>query len=239
MSSRSLGGESNREIDFGFGSCVRARSGCRVGTCSKVARAGLPFPFRHGDFSLFPLGSMWVQVIPSETKRCQVRPSETQWNQAIPRETKLSQVRPSKTKWDQVGLNETEKVQVRSSEATWKQMNPNESKFDQVRPSESKWDQVRPSESKWDQVRPSESPPLPPILLSNFSWLYRYPNHIHSFKRYFKKWCFSKGLNLNCILPVKVNFAPKIKMVCMVHMNMFKGYFSKSWLKKLSFWQKN
>jgi len=33
---------------------------------------------------------------------------------------------------------------------------------------------VRPSETECNQVRPSEIPP-PPILLSNFSWLYRYP----------------------------------------------------------------
>ena len=34
---------------------------------------------------------------------------------------------------------------------------------------------MNPSESKWIQVNPSEALPLPPILLSNFRWPYRYP----------------------------------------------------------------
>ena len=47
------------------------------------------------------------------------------------------------------------------------------------------------------------------------------PNQINSFKRDFKNWQFPKKWNLDGILPVKINFLPKTKMVRMVHMNIF------------------
>ena len=56
-------------------------------------------------------------------------------------------------------------MQVSPKESMWVQMNPSESKLIQMNPSESKSIQMNPSESKWA---------LRPILLSNFSWLYRY-----------------------------------------------------------------
>ena len=46
-----------------------------------------------------------------------------------------------------------------------------------------------------------------------------YPNQINSFKRDFKNWHFPKKWNLEGILPVKINFLPKIQMVRMVQMN--------------------
>jgi len=61
--------------------------------------------------------------------------------------------------------------------AQWIHMSPCESKWIQVSPSESNWIQVSPSEFKWIQVKPNETAkwaPLLWILLSNFSWLYRY-----------------------------------------------------------------
>ena len=65
------GSETNREIDFGFGSCVRARGGCLVRMCSKLAWWGFPFSlFASPDVS-FSL----VQVSPSKSK-WPVKPSE-------------------------------------------------------------------------------------------------------------------------------------------------------------------
>ena len=46
-----------------------------------------------------------------------------------------------------------------------------------------------------------------------------YPNQINYFKRDLKSDVFPKKLNLDCILPVKIDFLPKTKMVRMVHMN--------------------
>ena len=138
----------------------------------------------------------WVQVSPSESKWVQVSPSESKWVQAIPSESKWIQVNPSESKWMQVSPSEPKWIQVGSSESPseskWIQVNPSESKWIHVSPSKSKWVQVNPSESKpgkpaqvspgeskWIQVNPNETTkwapsPLPPILLSNFSWLYRY-----------------------------------------------------------------
>ena len=48
-----------------------------------------------------------------------------------------------------------------------------------------------------------------------------YPNQINSFKRDFKNWHFPKKWILEDILPVKINYLPKIEMVRMVHMNTF------------------
>ena len=84
----------------------------------------------------------------------------------------VSQVNPSESKWVQVSLSESKWVQVSPSECKW--VSPSESKWIQVSPSESKWIQVNPSKSKWIPVNPSEALPLPPILLSNFRWSYRW-----------------------------------------------------------------
>ena len=76
---RSLGGESNREIDFGFGSCVRARAlDVESERAPNFRRPSSLFPFRHWDSCLVPWGSLGVQVNPSETKGDQVGPSESQ-----------------------------------------------------------------------------------------------------------------------------------------------------------------
>ena len=76
---RRLGGESNREIDFGFGSCVRARAlDVESERASNLLIGPFPFPFSPlVNFLLVPLGSLGVQVNPSETKPDQVGPSET------------------------------------------------------------------------------------------------------------------------------------------------------------------
>ena len=114
------------------------------------------FPFHLESSSLFPCESKWVQVNPSDIKWVQMSPSESKWTQVISSESKWIQVRSSECKW----------TQVRSSESNW----------DPLSPSEIKWVQVSPSETKWVQVKSSETPPRPPILLSNFSWRYRYFN---------------------------------------------------------------
>ena len=69
---RRLGGESNREIDFGFGSCVRARA---LDVESEWAQNFRPpvslFPFITvmSPFSLWEAcESQSIQVKPSETK---------------------------------------------------------------------------------------------------------------------------------------------------------------------------
>ena len=49
--------------------------------------------------------------------------------------------------------------------------------------------QVNPDESKWIQVDPSEALPLPPILLSNFRWPYRY------FRAFFLGGCLINTVN--------------------------------------------
>ena len=63
---------------------------------------------------------------------------------------------------------ETKWNQVKSSEIKWNQVTPNEMNSNQV-----KWYEthMNSSEAKWNQLSPH---PLPPILLSNFSWPYRY-----------------------------------------------------------------
>ena len=131
---------------------------------SKVS-PGLPafslFPFGPEISSLFPCEircSLSLEI--NEIKGIQVRSSESKWVQVRSSESKWIQVRSSEIKWVQVNPSEIKWVQVSSSEIHWVQVNP----------SEIKWVQVRPSESKWVQVRP----PLPPILLSNFSWPYQY-----------------------------------------------------------------
>ena len=48
-----------------------------------------------------------------------------------------------------------------------------------------------------------------------------YPNQINSFKRDFKNQHFIKKWILDGILPAKINFLPKTKMVRTVHMNTF------------------
>ena len=57
---RRLGGGAqrpNREIDFGFGSCVRARGGGKVRDSLKSHAPPFPFPFSPGRLSLFPCES--------------------------------------------------------------------------------------------------------------------------------------------------------------------------------------
>ena len=66
---RRLGGESNREINFGFGSCVRARALDVESERAQNSRWPVSlFPFVLRDSSLLHLGSLGVQVNPSETK---------------------------------------------------------------------------------------------------------------------------------------------------------------------------
>ena len=59
ISYRRLGGESNREINFGFGSTVRAGALDVGSERAQNFRSSLSlFPFRPGEFSLLPLVSM-------------------------------------------------------------------------------------------------------------------------------------------------------------------------------------
>ena len=97
-------------------------------------------------------------------------------------------VSPSESKWNLI-INESKWDQVASSGPKWVQVSPSEIKWDKVSPSESKWDQVSPSETKWVQESSSETRPLPPILLSSFSWPYRYIYiyiymHLHIYYKY-------------------------------------------------------
>ena len=101
-----------------------------------------------------------------------MRPSEFKWVLVKTREIRI-QVNPSESMWIQMSRCEFSKskwIQVRPGESKWIQVKPCECRWVQLNSSESKWIQLRPGAST---VRPSESP-LPPILLSNFSWLYRY-----------------------------------------------------------------
>ena len=155
---RRLGGESNWEI-VSFRSCVRAQLYVRSEWISKMMH--IPFPFSllpWRDFFPFPL---WHQVFPFPCDK---------WGQGDPSEIQWVQMRSSQSKWNQMSTSEIKWVQVNPSESKWVQVSSSEIHWVQVRSSESKWVQVRPSESKWDQVRH----PLPPILLSNFSWRYQY-----------------------------------------------------------------
>ena len=109
---------------------------------------------------------MWNQVIPSETmcpseSYC-VQFSETKCIQTKPSEIKRNQVKPSDTSWNQVWPSGIKSHEVKWTEVKWNQV--------WVYPREPNWIQVSPTESKRDQRRRR----LPPILLSNFSWLYRY-----------------------------------------------------------------
>ena len=85
-------------------------------------------------------------------------------------------MKPSKTKWNQVNPSDTK---WKPNETKW---NQSETKRDRLKPSDAKWDHVKPSETMWDLPSPSEwsetslPHPLPPILLSSFSWLYGYDN---------------------------------------------------------------
>ena len=62
---RRLGGEPNREIDFGFGSCVRARGGCQVKSGQQMSFASFPFSLLPQEVFPFPL---WDLVSSSEFK---------------------------------------------------------------------------------------------------------------------------------------------------------------------------
>ena len=76
-----MGVESNREIDFGLGSCVRARALDVESERAQNFALRVTFSlFCSGIPPLFPweaLESKSIQVKPSETKSDQVRPSET------------------------------------------------------------------------------------------------------------------------------------------------------------------
>ena len=149
-----------------FVSCVRARAVWLPGDIEVTNWCAVAFHFPFGPSHLpFSLGRSGVPF------------PLRQWDQGNPSEIKWVQVSSSEIHWVQVNPSEIKWVQVRSSESKWIQVSPSEPKWDQVNPSESKWVQVRSSESKWDQVSPNEfkwDPLLPPILLSNFSWHFRY-----------------------------------------------------------------
>jgi hypothetical protein len=91
------------------------------------------------------------------------------------------QVSWTELKWVQVTSNEFRWVQMSSSEFKWVQMSPSECKWIQMSSNECKWTQVSSSEFKWVQMtwsdfgwaQESHLPPIPAILLSNFTWPYR------------------------------------------------------------------
>ena len=64
---RRLGGESNREIDFGFGSCVRARALDVESERAPNFRVS-PFPFPFSPRGIPALEPKSIQVKPSEAK---------------------------------------------------------------------------------------------------------------------------------------------------------------------------
>ena len=130
----------------------------------------------------------WKQMKSSETKQNQVKSNEIEWNQMTSSETKWNQLKSFVFKWNPHKINETKWNQVKSTEISWMLWcldcadlmlvihdGPKSyQRFVLISRVWSKWVQVKPGESK---VRPSEfppTPPIPPILLSNFSWLYRY-----------------------------------------------------------------
>ena len=87
----------------------------------------------------------------------------------------------NKIMWNQVNSSGSKRSHLNPNESLWIWTSPNESKWC---PSEAMWIHMSPIEFKGIQMNPIETrwvhsetkwvPPLPPILLSNFSWPYRY-----------------------------------------------------------------
>ena len=107
-----------------------------------------------------------------------MKSSEIKWNQVKSNEIKWKQVKPIEIKRNQIKSNEIKWNQVKSSEIKWNQVKPNETKWNQlewnkINSNPVKWYETHMNscEAKWNQLSPT---PLPPILISTFSWAYRY-----------------------------------------------------------------
>ena len=134
-----------------------------------------PFPFCPAGFSLFPCASI-CSLFPCEHHE-EMDSNEIKWIHMKSNEITWYQMKSRETKWTKVKSNEINWTQMTSSEFEWNQLNSTEINWNQMNSKETKWIQVTSDESEWHPVKSNwVPPPIPPILLSNFSWLYRYVN---------------------------------------------------------------